>query len=297
MVISAYYSQIPTITCEDCGENIEWRHEYTHICGEVEYPPTIPLKDFAYSGKGDGMGKYINKNMNRLTQVMDDSSIYSQQQESGFQNYNDTNDGPFCLNCGKIVSEFDGYEIEVFNGWFHADCFNCNVCQRPFDDEFPFVPHEGKVFCEVHYEELFLPTCAACQKPITDGNISHAFGRTFHARHLRVIIILIKCNICKQRIRGPHIEHNGKVFCQEDYDNLTNSDCSYCKKPIDGPSVAACGKVFHKECLGCTICRRPFPDKKFYAFEGNPYCLLHYHEVSNTICGRCKEPIQGNFNC
>lgn len=91
------------------------------------------------------------------------------------------------------------------------------------------------------------------------------------------------------------MEHNGKAFCQEDYEKLTNSDCLRCRNPIDGPSVAACGGVFHKECFSCTSCSKPFPNKKFYIFENRPYCLLHYHEVSNSLCGRCEEPIQGNF--
>jgi hypothetical protein len=63
-----------------------------------------------------------------------------------------------------------------------------------FDDDFPFVPHEGKAFCEAHYEELFLPICAACNKPITDGKISYAFGTTFHTRHLRVLHVnVVSC--------------------------------------------------------------------------------------------------------
>jgi endogenous inhibitor of DNA gyrase (YacG/DUF329 family) len=248
MVISAYYSKIPTITCEDCGETIEWQHEHTHVCGEFEADeaPPVPgnygrevedisrgvgkfgINDRYDDNEGDIAYKQYRPDENRekpspsrpqrensersnLSRNNSQRGLERNNSQRGLERNNSQRDvernnsqrdvernnsrrerrykGPQCVNCKQpLLSEDDGFEIESLGGWFHADCFNCDVCKRPFDDEYPFVPHEGKAYCEVHYEELFLPSCAACQKPITDGKISNAFGRTFHARHLRVYI-------------------------------------------------------------------------------------------------------------
>ncbi|KAJ3303589.1 hypothetical protein HDV03_003666 [Kappamyces sp. JEL0829] len=210
-----------------------------------------------------------------------------QYQDALYQEPHDAYASPVCLECKQPIRDpNDGFEIEILGGWFHANCFYCTVCTKTFDDDNPFVPHEGKSYCELHYEQLFLSTCAACNKPITDGKISHAFGRVFHARHLR-------CHICKHRIRGPHVEHNGKAFCQTDYEKLTTSACYMCKGPIQDESVHACGQVWHKRCFGCMTCQRPFPDKKFYVHDNAPYCLEHYYDAANTVCGGCSTPIQG----
>lgn len=50
---------------------------------------------------------------------------------------------------------------------------------------------------------------------------------------------------------------------------------------------------WHLECFGCHTCRRPFPDNTFYVFEDAPYCKRHYHELNNSLCQRCSDPIEG----
>ncbi|KAI8895646.1 hypothetical protein BC833DRAFT_600484 [Globomyces pollinis-pini] len=208
-------------------------------------------------------------------------------QENNLSRQNSRNDQLICNDCQRPIYDLnDAFEIDALESWFHINCFRCLVCKRLFGDDFPYVPHEGKAYCEQHYQELFLSNCAACGEPITDGKISHAFGRVFHSRHLR-------CTICKHRIRGPHVEHNGKAFCAEDYEKLTASSCAKCKNAIDGNSVHACGSVYHRQCFGCTTCSAPFPDKKFFVYKKLPYCFIHYHEANNTLCGSCKEPIEG----
>lgn len=40
-------------------------------------------------------------------------------------------------------------------------------------------------------------------------------------------------------------------------------------------------------------CHRPFPDNTFYVFDDLPYCKRHYHELNNSLCRQCCEPIEG----
>jgi hypothetical protein len=99
------------------------------------------------------------------------------------------------------------------------------------------------------------------------------------------------------------VEYNGKAFCQEDYEKLTQTSCFMCRGVIQDESIHACGQIWHRECFGCMTCQRylsspltpsPFPDKKFFIHENLPYCLDHYYQAANTLCGGCRRPIQGN---
>lgn len=66
-----------------------------------------------------------------------------------------------------------------------------------------------------------------------------------------------------------------------------------CNRAITEESIHACGGVWHKQCFTCTLCNTSFPDKKFFVFEGRPYCLDDYYRAANAICTSCTGPIQG----
>ncbi|KAI8928376.1 hypothetical protein BC831DRAFT_449014 [Entophlyctis helioformis] len=217
-------------------------------------------------------------------------------------------DAHICGDCKKPIRDIrDAFEIEVLGAWYHADCFKCVACRTGFSDDVPFVPHKGEAFCEYDYERLFLPSCAACKKPITDGRISYAYGKPFHERHLR-------CRVCKNQIpNGRHFEHQNRIYCEADYTNLLATlppppgaqpgaayvpqpllECAGCLRRIDTEScIHALGATYHRECFGCTSCRQPFPNKKFFVWENKPYCMYHYHEQNNSLCGTCGDPIEG----
>ena len=69
--------------------------------------------------------------------------------------------------------------------------------------------------------------------------------------------------------------------------------CPKCLQAITGESIAAIGKAWHRKCFSCTLCSRPFPDKKFYIHNDKPYCLKDYYKATNAFCGSCTRPIQG----
>ncbi|KAH6562518.1 hypothetical protein BASA60_011096 [Batrachochytrium salamandrivorans] len=193
-----------------------------------------------------------------------------------------------CADCkASIVDLRDAFEIEALGAWYHVDCFKCTTCRRRFGDDVPYVPHLGQAFCESDYERYFLEMCIACKKPITDGNVAHALGKSFHEHHLR-------CSVCRMKIQpGRHFEHQGKLFCHSDFSKLSTVTCVKCRGPIQGDSVHAIGALYHRQCFSCTQCRTPFPDKKFFVFKNRPYCQTHYHEKNNSLCGTCTRPIEG----
>ncbi|TPX30197.1 hypothetical protein SmJEL517_g06187 [Synchytrium microbalum] len=190
-----------------------------------------------------------------------------------------------CAGCnGRIWDPNEAFEIESMQKLYHETCFNCVICRKPFSADCPYIPHEGKAYCEADYEALF-QTCAHCNMPVHDNPV-HALGKVFHEKHLR-------CGECNKQITGSVFEHDGQVLCPEDYTRLVSSTCRKCDRKIDGETVVAMNNTFHRECFTCNSCGKGFPDKSFYVFEELPYCKFHYHEMNNSLCGYCHKPIEG----
>ncbi|KAI9478138.1 MAG: hypothetical protein EXX96DRAFT_484170, partial [Benjaminiella poitrasii] len=117
-------------------------------------------------------------------------------------------------------------------------------------------------------------------------------GKFYHPGH-------IKCYHCYDTIddKTGWKEHQGRVYCRHDFKALFLPKCRACHKPVEKNAVSAMdGKLkgkWHLECFGCHTCHRSFPDNTFYVFEDSPYCKRHYHELNNSLCRRCSEPIEG----
>ena len=105
----------------------------------------------------------------------------------------------------------------------------------------------------------------------------------------------MRCKICRHRIRGQHIEYKGRIYCPQDYAQIASNQCAGCQQPTNSSAIHALGSMWHRECLSCTVCRQPFPDKKFFVHENMPYCRHHYHEITGTLCLGCSEPIEGSW--
>eukprot|EP00842_Homolaphlyctis_polyrhiza_P005695 jgi/Hompol1/6126/HPOL_001609-RA len=184
---------------------------------------------------------------------------YDDQQYDQDQNHEPEQEptGYTCGDCGRPIRDLrDAFEIESLG--------------TVFGDDIPYVPHQGKAFCEPDYEMLFLAKCTACKKMITDGKISYAYGRPFHERHLR-------CRACKVRIpNGQHFEFNNRIYCREDFLKIAPPpECHRCHRRIQGESMQALGKLYHRECFSCTSCRLLFPNKSFYVFDNEPYWVYY----------------------
>ncbi|KAI9308189.1 hypothetical protein BJ944DRAFT_156702, partial [Cunninghamella echinulata] len=130
-------------------------------------------------------------------------------------------------------------------------------------------------------------------RPITANTTPiKALGRSYHPGH-------IKCYHCYCPLteKTGAKERQQRVYCRKDYKELFLPKCRACNLPVEKEAVSAVdGKLkgkWHLDCFGCHTCHRPFPDNTFYVFENLPYCRRHYHQLNNSLCRTCDEPIEG----
>ncbi|KAK2738223.1 hypothetical protein FQN55_000638 [Onygenales sp. PD_40] len=77
--------------------------------------------------------------------------------------------------------------------------------------------------------------------------------------------------------------------------------CQGCNLTIVGKPVSCSDGLvegrYHRECFVCfdSSCNRPFPTGDFYVYKKKPYCAKHYHERNGSLCGSCKEGIEGVY--
>lgn len=51
--------------------------------------------------------------------------------------------------------------------YFHPEHIRCTICRKPVDPDMTgLVERKGKIYCKPDFNELFLPKCESCQKPI-----------------------------------------------------------------------------------------------------------------------------------
>ncbi|RIA93928.1 hypothetical protein C1645_761381 [Glomus cerebriforme] len=135
--------------------------------------------------------------------------------------------------------------------------------------------------------------CAYCKTEITSSSTTMlALGKTWHSNHLL-------CAHCRKPIDPSvgHVERDNNVYCPKDFTDLFLPKCRRCNLPVEKEAVSASdGKLegkWHVKCFGCHMCYKPFPDKSFYVFDNAPYCRRHYHQLNNSLCKTCDEPIEG----
>ncbi|KAJ3006679.1 hypothetical protein HKX48_009530 [Thoreauomyces humboldtii] len=195
---------------------------------------------------------------------------------------------PPCGACKREITEPKlAYQIPALGRAFHIACFRCCGCGASFDEHNPYIPHEGQPYCEADYNLAVNTVCGGCGMGIVeDGQAVYALGKAWHPKHLR-------CAACDLPIKGNPFEHGDRVFCQADYAALIAPKCRECGEHISGETICALDATFHKECFVCQVCKDPFPDKSFYVVDSDPLCRLHYHERNNSLCGGCRQPIEG----
>lgn len=159
-----------------------------------------------------------------------------------------------------------------------------------------FDGRDGKVYCMVHYEELYASVCFQCKTPIADEDyltisdptlLPSVPTRTYHALHFF-------CASCgdpfvdpKSLARGregtladPYMVHDGYAYCQRCDVRLWKPKCKGCKKGIGGDWVEAVGGVWHPECFSCVDCKRPFTGQYLLRDDGpqgeKAYCVECY---------------------
>ncbi|KAM4629602.1 leupaxin [Polymixia lowei] len=109
---------------------------------------------------------------------------------------------PKCSGCGEPVK--DNY-LSAANGTWHAECFVCSDCLKPFTDGC-FRELDGRPLCSLHFHSRQGTLCGGCGEPITGRCIS-ALDRKFHPEHF-------VCAFClRQLSQGVFQEQKGKPYC------------------------------------------------------------------------------------
>ncbi|KLO18540.1 hypothetical protein SCHPADRAFT_936039 [Schizopora paradoxa] len=124
--------------------------------------------------------------------------------------------------------------------------------------------------------------CSRCTTTITDA---------------RWIPIDIPPNTSAAHVASLSSGANGGVLCENCWKTMYLPKCRRCNHVIEKQAVSSAdgqlkGK-YHRECFTCCRCHKPFPDKEFYVYEGEPFCRYHYHEANKSLCAGCGQPIEG----
>lgn len=70
--------------------------------------------------------------------------------------------------------------FKALGGHWHPTCFVCTHCSKPFGPEVPFIPHEGKPYCEDDFADRFCDKCCRCDKGVLPRTKVQTLGKIWH---------------------------------------------------------------------------------------------------------------------
>ncbi|ORZ36190.1 hypothetical protein BCR44DRAFT_127286 [Catenaria anguillulae PL171] len=225
---------------------------------------------------------------NKCHQPFPDGAFY--QHENQLLCETDFNELAF-EKCAKCTKPIDGECFNALDKKFHPNCFRCQRCDMALKGG--FLRFDEKPYCRTCHDivvkeeqEILANSCYRCKKRI-DGPPFLYRGNKYHAFHFN-------CTTCKLELGPDCKEHEGKLYCPEDYARAIAPACFACKKLIFGQVIQSMGKAFHADHFVCAKCESRFSDGIFYEHLGQALCELHFREATGTRCARCKCVIQGD---
>jgi len=187
-----------------------------------------------------------------------------------------------CAQCRKPIL---GEVIQALGKTFHPEHFVCGNCQNPLGTN-NFYEQDGLPHCERCYQELFCSRCAHCDEPILDRCIT-ALGKKWHLHHF-------VCTQCMKSFdNGSFFERDQRPYCEGCFYNVYASRCAGCNQAIRGECINALGQQWHPEHFVCQYCQKSFAGGSFFEFGGKPYCEVHYHQQTGSLCAGCWTAITG----
>jgi len=187
--------------------------------------------------------------------------------------------------CGTCHQPILGEVIQALGRTYHPEHFSCGNCRDPLGTR-NFYEQNGMPHCERCFQEMFCPKCGHCDKPVLDRCIT-ALGKKWHTDHF----------ICTQCLKpfgtGNFFERDGRPYCETDIYALFAPKCAGCNEPIRGDCINALGSQWHPEHFACAYCQKSFAGGSFFEFAGKPYCEVHYHQQTGSLCAGCGKPITG----
>jgi len=126
------------------------------------------------------------------------------------------NDKPYCERhfnelfaevCAKCGQKIEGQVFEALDQKFHLDCFVCTVGEHKIGEGVNFHLHNEKIYCPIHFEELFLQKCAGCNQ-IIKGQYVKVLDSHYHPG-------CWKCADCGVVISSENCgQSGGKFYCR-----------------------------------------------------------------------------------
>jgi len=171
-----------------------------------------------------------------------------------------------CGKCGKSLAEGGGEVLIVNSGAkYHASCFVCAKCNKPFEVNAHYWTHERAIYCFEHYLQVNGKKCDGCGQVIKGDQIIFANNTTWHNE-------CFVCTTCKNPFHAEYTMHQQRPYCKQDYYRIRGWLCGRCDQVISKSDIRAMGKVWHSKCFTCWKCEKPFSEEGFFEYQANPYC-------------------------
>jgi paxillin len=186
-----------------------------------------------------------------------------------------------CAACGRNIL---GEVISALGKNYHPEHFQCGNCRNPLGTA-NFFEQDGVPHCEKCYQELLCARCAHCEEPILDRCVT-AIGRKWHMHHFICTQCLAPFN------NGTFFERDNRPYCDKCFSGAFAPRCAGCNQPVTGECTNALGQSWHPEHFVCQYCQKSFTGS-YYEFGGKPYCDVHYHQQTGSLCAGCGKAVTG----
>ncbi len=155
---------------------------------------------------------------------------------------------PRCARCGELIPSRG---LRALGKDWHPACFVCEAGGEPLRGK-SFYEHEGKPYCERHYQELFGLRCAAGGELIGEGPYVEKDGEPFCEQHY-LELFGKRCAIGGEFLRGRYVVNSwGDAYCAKHARGLPQ--CFSCGRVIC-PELTGGGERYTDGRSMCDLCR------------------------------------------
>ncbi|KAF9112897.1 hypothetical protein BGX27_002604 [Mortierella sp. AM989] len=116
---------------------------------------------------------------------------------------------PKCRACGlPVEKEAVCAQDGKLQGKWHAACFGCQTCRKPFPDKSFYVFGDAP-YCRRHYHKLNNSLCKGCDQPIEGPCAQTMEGWRFHPD-------CFSCVECKTPLTDIYYNFENQAYCEKD---------------------------------------------------------------------------------
>ncbi|KAG0340836.1 hypothetical protein BG004_006262 [Podila humilis] len=116
---------------------------------------------------------------------------------------------PKCRGCGLVVeTEAVCAQDGKLEGKWHAECFGCQTCKRPFPDKRFYVFGDAP-YCQRHYHKVNNSLCKGCDKAIEGPCAQTMEGWRYHPD-------CFSCHECRTPLTDVYFSYDNKAYCEYD---------------------------------------------------------------------------------